>query len=195
MARRTARGFRIRRATLRDLDVLVRHRRGMWRDISDHTEAELDAADRVYRRWARQRMKAGALVGFLAVARDGGVAASGCVWVRRQQPMPAWPGGDVPYLLSMYTEPDHRGKGLATRIVREAVRWAKALGYRRMTLHASRYGRDLYANLGFERSWEMRIRLAGPTRPSSRGRATPRGPRRSPGASRRRGARGTRGRR
>ncbi|HYS70886.1 MAG TPA: hypothetical protein VEM95_00520, partial [Thermoplasmata archaeon] len=74
--------YRVRRATLRDLDVLVRHRRGMWEDISDHAEAALDAADPVYRRWARQRMRSGTLVGFLAET-DGRAVASGCVWVRK----------------------------------------------------------------------------------------------------------------
>ncbi len=177
MARSTAKGIRIRRATLRDLDVLVRHRRGMWRDISDRTEAELDAADPVYRRWARQRIQSGGLVGFVAETSDGTAVASGVVWVRRQQPMPTWADGAVPYLLSMYTEPEHRGRGLATRIVREAVRWAKERGYRVMTLHASRFGRRLYRDVGFERTWEMRIRLRPPTRTSARARARRRAPR------------------
>ena len=188
MPRRTATRVRIRRATLRDLDVLVRQRRGMWEDIADHTEAELDAADRVYRQWTRRRMKSGKLVGFLAETRDGRVVSGGCVWLQEIQPMPGRPDRVQPYLLSMYTEPEFRGRGLATRIVREAIRWSKARGYFRLSLHASDFGRAIYQRQGFKRSWEMRVRL----RPRPRGRARPRSPRRRLAASRRPGARGTR---
>ncbi|HEV8593996.1 MAG TPA: GNAT family N-acetyltransferase [Thermoplasmata archaeon] len=195
MVRRTAKGYRVRRATLRDLGVLVRHRRGMWRDISKSTEAQFDAADPVWRRWARDRMRNGTLIAFVAVAPDGHAAASGCVWLRRNQPMPRLPDPTVPYLLSMYTEPADRGRGLATKIVEAALRWSRAKGFPIMILHASQYGRSLYEKLGFERTWEMRVGLVKPTRASSRGRATPRGPRRSSAASRRRGSRGSRARR
>ena len=44
---------RVRQATLADLDLLVRHRRGMWNAIAKIPTADLDAADRIYGRWAR----------------------------------------------------------------------------------------------------------------------------------------------
>lgn len=131
----------------------------MWREISDHTEAELEAADRVYRRWARQRLGSGTLVGWVAEAPGGQVVAGGCAWLRENQPRPGWDDQVVPYLLSMYTEPAFRGKRLASRIVREAVRWAKKEGYARMTLHASNFGRDVYEHAGFKPTTEMRLRL------------------------------------
>src|SRR3990172_8035389 len=51
--------IRVRLATLADLDLLVRHRRRMWEAISDIPEDFPDAADPVYRRWARARMRTG----------------------------------------------------------------------------------------------------------------------------------------
>jgi len=60
----------------------------------------------------------------------------------------------------MYTEPDFRRRGLATRIVREAVAWCRSAGFRSMRLHASRAGRRVYAKLGWERTWEYALRLA-----------------------------------
>ena len=65
----------------------------------------------------------------------------------------------VPYLLSMFTEPAHRGKGYASRIVREAVSWARMHGYDAVTLHASDYGESIYRREGFTRTVEMRLRL------------------------------------
>lgn len=190
---RPAKGIRVRLATVRDLETLVHQRREMWRAMEDHTETELDAADRAYRVWARPRLQNGTLVGLLAEAADGRVVAGGCVWLRENQPRPGWEDQTVPYLLSMYTEPEQRGKGLASRIVREAIRWSRSHGYARLVLHASDEGRGVYQRLGFTRTWEMRYRLS-PTRQreSSRGRARIPAPRRPTAASRRRGARGSR---
>jgi GNAT superfamily N-acetyltransferase len=148
--------YSIRQATLADLDILVMQRRRMFRDMSDYSKRELDAADPVYRRWARTRMKSGKLVGFIAETQDDKAVAGGCVWLQERQPRPGWPGGTIPYLLSMYTDPAHRRKGLAARIVRAAIKWCKASGYWRLTLHASKQGRRVYAGLGFEDGSEMR---------------------------------------
>jgi GNAT superfamily N-acetyltransferase len=148
----------VRRAQTGDLDVLVRHRRGMFEAMGVKDRPELAQGDVDYRRWAKRLMKRGELVGFVASA--GGVAiASGCVWLQERQPRPGFAGGGVPYLLSMFTEPAWRGRGLATRIVKAAIAWCRAEGHGVMTLHASKMGRGVYEKLGFERTWEMRVRV------------------------------------
>lgn len=158
---------RLRRATPDDLDLLVRHRRAMFVEMAEgHAEASLDAADPVYRAWAARRLRTGRLVGFVVEER-GEAVASGCVWVKRIHPRPGLTTRDEPYLLSMYTEPAHRGKGHAERIARAAIAWSLAGGYPRITLHASEMGRPLYERLGFERRWEMRLDLSPSSRPTS----------------------------
>ena len=77
-------------------------------------------------------------------------------------------GTDVVYLLSMFTEPDHRGEGHATRIVRAAMRWAKGRGIPLVVLHASELGESVYRRLGFERTREMRRSLVPAPRRSAR---------------------------
>ena len=150
--------IKIRKATLRDLELLVAHRRGMWFDMGYKNKAELDAADRVYRRWAKSRLKTGELVGFIVESADQ-IAGSGCLWLQPRLPVPGFAGGFQPYLLSMYTEHAFRGKGVATKIVKESIRWAKAKGFLRMTLHASDMGRSIYEKLGFKQTWEMKLEL------------------------------------
>jgi len=157
--------LKIYRATLRDLETLITHRRGMWLDMGYKEkkegykrENELKVADQVYRRWAKGRLKTGELIGFIVEA-NGKLAGSGCIWLRPRQPKPGNTKGVQPYLLSMYTEHAFRGKGVATKIVTEAVRWAKAKGFQQMTLHASDMGRSIYEKLGFKQTWEMRLEL------------------------------------
>ncbi|HXF47897.1 MAG TPA: GNAT family N-acetyltransferase [Verrucomicrobiae bacterium] len=158
--------LKIRFATLKDIETLVTHRRGMWFDMGYKNKAELDAADKVYRLWAKPRLRSGELIGFI-VEVSGQTAGSGCLWLQPVQPRPGRPGfkgGGQPYLLSMYTEHPFRGKGVATKIVKESIRWAKAKGFPRMTLHASDMGRSVYEKLGFKQTWEMKLDLKSKNR-------------------------------
>src|SRR5438552_2037585 len=152
----------LRRATMRDLGTLVRHRRLMFHDMGGHTEEQLRASDAPYRRWARARLRSGTLVAWVAEER-GEARASGALWMQRVQPRPGWPSGVQPYLLSMYTEPAARGRGLAARIVKEAIAFAARLGVPKMTLHASDAGRSIYERLGWVSGKEMVFHLGGNT--------------------------------
>ena len=154
---------RLRQATLDDLATLVRQRRRMFEHMGATDAALLDEADRLYRRWARARLKSGKLVGFLVEER-GEAVAGGCVWLQPVQPRPHALVTEQPYILSMFTEPAHRGKGHASRIVRAAVQWARERGYPRISLHASEEGRSVYERLGFEPTTEMRLKLDAPRR-------------------------------
>ena len=145
-----------RRATEADLDVLTDHRHRMWTSIGHRTEAEISEHDPRNRRWMRPRFRSGELTGVLALAPDGTPAGSGLVWFRPDQPRPQISLLRVPYILSMYTRPEWRGRGIASQIVRRLVADCRAKGYPSVVLHASEQGRSVYRRLGFERTWEMR---------------------------------------
>jgi len=150
--------FAVRKATLKDLPILVHQRRAMWRDLGVREQRELDRADKVYKQWARSRMKSGTLMGW--VAENGGkVLGGGCVWLQPVQPRPGYNLMTQPYLLSMYTEPRSRGLGVASGIVEKALEWCRKNQFLQLRLHASEMGRKVYIKHGFERTWEMRRRI------------------------------------
>jgi GNAT superfamily N-acetyltransferase len=151
--------FSVRRATLKDLQVLVSQRHGMFEDIRHRPPGDHEVGDESYRAWARRKMKSGELVGYLATDRTGRVVAGGCVWLKEEQPGPGFPGGPIPYVMSMYTEPEFRRMGLATLILKRMARDARKDGRPWMTLHASKYGRKVYPRLGWKRGWEMYLDL------------------------------------
>ncbi len=152
--------FRLRPATPKDRAVLVDHRVGMWRDIRHHTPAQLRAHGPDYAHWLSPRLRSGEVEAILAV-QEGRVVGSGALWWRPDQPRPGQPSA-VPYILSMYTEPTARGRGVASAIVRALLRAARARRADRVTLHASDQGRPVYARLGFEPTSEMRLWLRPP---------------------------------
>jgi GNAT superfamily N-acetyltransferase len=152
--------FQIRRATLRDLDILVEQRRNMFEDLRHRSPVEHRVGDRSYRKFVEEMIPKGRFAGFLAETKDGTAVAGACVWIREVQPHPGKTSPTRgPYLMSVYTAPKFRGLGLATRVIKEAMKWAKKKGFAQMTLHASRMGRRLYKELGWERTWEMRVNL------------------------------------
>ncbi|HEV2119702.1 MAG TPA: GNAT family N-acetyltransferase [Candidatus Bathyarchaeia archaeon] len=150
--------FKVRKATLKDVPVLVRQRREMWRVLGERDPEELDRADKVYARWSRSRMKSGNLMGWVAEDR-GKILGGGCVWLQPVQPRPGYSLMVQPYLLSMYTEPRSRGLGVASGIVEKALEWCRSNGFPQLRLHASVMGRKVYRKHGFERTWEMRRRI------------------------------------
>lgn len=168
---------RLRRATTRDLDLLVRHRRGMWEDMAEHAPHVVASGDSAYRRWLAPRLASRRALGWVVESGARAPHASGILWLREVQPRPDAPQRFEPYLMSMFTERDARGRGHATRIVRAAAAFARREGYPRLRLHASSAGRPVYERLGFVRSWEMRLDLtARSARPRGSGRPASRRP-------------------
>lgn len=156
---------RLRPATARDLDLLVVHRRRMWEEIGGFTVAELDRADGAYRRWVERERRAHRFLAYVVEEPPGRPVASGALWRSPTQPRPgALARESMPYLLSMYTDPAARGRGIASDLVRAMVDWARAHGYRRVYLHASKLGRGVYARLGFADGNEMRLDLPNASR-------------------------------
>jgi GNAT superfamily N-acetyltransferase len=131
----------------------------MFEEVHHRSPEDHETGDNSYREWVRRMMKEKLLIGFLVLADNKKPVAGGCLWLKEAQPSPGFPGGRVPYLMSMYTEPGFRGRGFATMIVKEAMKWARRNGYRMMLLHASKMGRPIYAKLGWKRTREMRVAL------------------------------------
>ncbi len=83
------------------------------------------------------------------VVEHAGAAVASAMAVQPWLPHPRYPGGARPYLHSVYTEPDHRGHGLALQLTEAAMSWAAARGFTAMALHTSEQGRPIYERLGF----------------------------------------------
>ena len=166
---KSASGITIRRATLKDLDTLVSLRRAEQTEFGLTDQTILDKADRIFGRWARSRMKTKGLVAWLGEKRGGIVVGCGCVWLQPVHPNPQRKRTHRPYLLSMYTNPNSRGRGVATKIVEAAMEWCRKEGYRTLSLHASNMGEGVYKRLGFKPTSEMRVQLDDHMAARSRG--------------------------
>lgn len=84
-----------------------------------------------------------------AVLPDGHLAACALLTVSENPANPSFPNGRSGYVLGVFTEPQHRGKGLATRVMRQLLEEAKQLRLDTVRLSASDMGKGIYERLGF----------------------------------------------
>jgi GNAT superfamily N-acetyltransferase len=152
-------GFTIRAASTQDLDVLVGHRRAMFRDMGHSDQAGMDRMTEKLRPWLLDKLNSGEYVAWLVIAPDGAIAAGAGLWLMDWIPHVIGAGPGRGNILNVYTESEYRRRGLARCLVETAVAWCRDNGVDTVILHASPEGRALYESLGFAATNEMRIRF------------------------------------
>lgn len=99
--------------------------------------------------WLRERLDSPTFGPFVA-SEDGVVVGSGGITVYDSPPGPGLAWREA-YVMSMYTEPGHRGRGVARAVLAALLEFARAAGgVGRVWLRASAMGRSLYLGAGFE---------------------------------------------
>ena len=132
----------------------------MFVEMGYRDEAQLDAMEAASAPFFEQALRDGHYTGFFALDDDQRVVAGGGVILVAYQPHPLAPHQRRPFVVNMYTEPEHRRKGLARKLMDAMIAWTRREGYGTLFLHASDSGRPLYEHLGFEPTNEMRLKLS-----------------------------------
>jgi len=129
----------------------------MFREMGTVPDPNIVRHARVFERWFRQEMRHHRLWGFVAETPAGEPVAGGLLWLQPRPPSPRFPHRRIPYLMSIYTAPDHRRRGLAARIVAALIDSGRRRGYPRVELFATEAGRSIYTRLGFRATNHMRL--------------------------------------
>ena len=80
---------------------------------------------------------------------EGRPVSCGVGWVEEHLPSPGCSDGRRGHVASMSTEPAHRRRGHARRVLAALMEWFDALAVPRVDLRATGDGRPLYVQLGF----------------------------------------------
>ncbi len=152
--------FKIRAAMLdaRDVEAIVHHRRAMFFDMGHRDEGKLEEMSDRFRRWLWEKMEAGEYLSWFAIAPDDAVAAGTGLWLMDWPPHMIAGGKWRGNILNVYTEAAYRRRGLARKLMEQAMEWCAREGVEAVILHASPEGRGLYQRMGFEPTNEMRLR-------------------------------------
>jgi ribosomal protein S18 acetylase RimI-like enzyme len=117
-------------------DMRMEFLMGLGHDGDIRDVGELRRANRAF---LEERFAAGACAGFLA--RLGGKARK------------------VAHVLNVYTKPECRGRGYATKLLELAIGWARERGYDRVFLNAMPAGEPMYRRLGFKENEDKALLL------------------------------------
>lgn len=143
-----------------DLDLVCRHRRDMF--LASGRSPDLVATmDAPFRAWLAPKLATGLYGGWIAEAAGAPVGGLGFMEID-WPPHPLHPLQDRRgYILNVFVEPAHRGRGVAGALMRRATEEGRRRGLELMILHATAMGRPMYEKLGWAQTAEMSLSLRG----------------------------------
>jgi GNAT superfamily N-acetyltransferase len=152
--------MQIRLSTPDEFEIVVQHRRSMFLDMGHADDEAMATMTAAFRPWIATKMRANEYLAWFAVDEDGTIAAGLGLWLMDW--LPHMIGAGAPRrgnIVNVYTQPEHRRKGIARELMQTAMAWCRDNGIGCVILHASKEGRALYESLGFQPTNEMRILL------------------------------------
>ena len=138
--------YRLRVATLDDLDVLVHHRIAMFQDMGVPLDAAALAG--AFRPWLLEMMPKG-LYRAWVVESGSLVISGGGITILPWPPGPRYLGGRLAFVYNVYTEPEHRRQGLGKMVMEAIHGWCRQEQIGSLALNASQFGQPMYEALGY----------------------------------------------
>jgi GNAT superfamily N-acetyltransferase len=140
-----------RMADVSDISELARLRTDMLCEYSDHSEEFRGMMLERTKKHLEDGMQDGSFVSWTA-REDGRIVAMGGAAFFCLPPNDWCPGGKTAYIGNMYTIPEFRRQGVASRLLEHMISDIKRRGCERILLYATDSGRPLYEKHGFEPS-------------------------------------------
>ena len=151
--------YRVRLAQPTDAAVIAHHRRAMSEEIG--MIGDYAGMEQAFAVWVVPQIESGHYLGWLVLDSQDQVVAGAGVRMFEWAPTPMTPVIHFrPYILNVYVEQEHRRRGLARLLIEAIIAWGREQNIPMLTLHASDYGRPLYAELGFTDTNEMRLEFS-----------------------------------
>lgn len=151
---------RIRRASGAETGLLAEHFRRMWLEIGWTPESFREDWAEVVARFVERARAEARFAGFVAETDTEVVGSAACQLFSGLYPeIRLAPSHRAGYVWGVYVRPDHRRRGLATRLTRAACDHLAALGCTVVRLHASRHGEPVYRSMGFRDTNELSLAL------------------------------------
>lgn len=141
--------YRIRTATAADIPQLCKLRLAYFDEEFGTLPADKAAAIKAHLPAYFEAHLGRECIAVAAEAEDGTLVSNALLTVIEKPANPSFPCGRSGYVLGVFTEPEHRGQGLATQIMELILREAKRLRLDTVTLSASDMGKGIYEKLGF----------------------------------------------
>lgn len=139
-----------RKATINDIDALVIKRKTQ---LADEGIASISNIDEELASYFSSQLKEETLIEWL-VEDEGQIIATAAIAIQQFPPTYSNKTGKKGYITNMYTRPEYRGQGIATKLLNKLVEEANQEKISTLWLGASKMGRPVYKNFGFKETKE-----------------------------------------
>lgn len=136
----------IRKATIKDIENLVRNRIDFQHELGGHPTVEFEKITRDY---LNKHFSDNSLICYIGTY-DGQIVASVMFCLYTFIPTIGNITGKAGTVFNVYTRKEFRRQGLATKLIRCGIDEAKRLGTGELFLEAQDAGRSVYENLNFK---------------------------------------------
>ncbi len=154
--------YSIGKATDKDVALALSLRKKLFHHMGVPDEALLDTVDDVLFKLYKAAYLRGEMVHFIAYDENRNPAAIAGALLKRDFPYLLFKPGVYGWIIDVYTEPAHRGKRLATKLLELTHNWLRECGVQEAKLiSAGADARRLYQRIGYRSTWEMSFNLAG----------------------------------
>lgn len=136
----------------------------MFHEMGAVSERERDTLLNTSALWIQQELTEERYIGWLALDPEQVIGGAG-IHLRSLPPGPhCLKGGRWGHIVNVYTEPEHRRRGIARQLMIEVLGWCASQTLDQVTLTASDQGRPLYEALGFVATPDMCLPRHRPSR-------------------------------
>ncbi|MCL2408532.1 MAG: GNAT family N-acetyltransferase [Oscillospiraceae bacterium] len=142
--------MQIRKATIVDMDLLIKLRSDfLLSDVEGYSVQEVEVIREKNRSYFEKWIPSGNLLVFVAEDNDE-TCSTAFLSIVERPPRNADTSNLVGTVYNVYTYPQYRRKGIATKVMAALLDEAKVLGVASVDLLATDDGKPLYEKLGFQ---------------------------------------------
>lgn len=142
--------MKFKKASLSDLEILVSTRVNVLRSANQlDLSVDMKVVEKSSRLYYQEALASDNHTAFLVYNADDNVIGASAVSYYQVMPTYHNPSGKKAYIMNMYVAPEHRRKGIATKLLDLLIADSKERGIDHITLEATQIGRKLYENYGF----------------------------------------------
>jgi GNAT superfamily N-acetyltransferase len=151
-----------RKATYKDIEILIKLRlEYLTEDRGELSKDETEAVVSQLQDYFTRQLNSSFIA--LLAENDGQAISTVYMAVAEKPANPAFITGKTATILNVFTYPDNRRKGIATKLLTMVINEAKAMNISYLELSATDSGKPLYEKLGFvhrqSKYTEMRLGL------------------------------------
>ena len=152
-------GYTFKESNASDIPAALAMRAKLFREMGVAPEALLDNSSEKLRETYDSAYRDDEIVHYFAYS-GGEIASVAGALIKRDFPYVFFKPGYYGWIIDVFTEPEHRGRGLALKLIEMTHAWLVSKGVCEAKLISAGVGpRRIYERLGYRPTWEMSLNL------------------------------------